>query len=68
MKGKINTNFDLRIYSLDGTLLKAFYNMNEDDTNHFYAYYAIDDSLTVDVQPADTIYDLLEIKEDKRKR
>lgn len=68
MKGKINTNFDIRIYKLDGSFFKAFYNLNEDDTEHLYAYYALDDSLIVDIQPSETLYHLLEIKEDKRRR
>lgn len=68
MKGKIISNFDIKIYSLDGKLLKAFYNMNESDAQHLYAYYVIDEQVTVDVTPSETLYDLLAIKEDRRKR
>lgn len=67
MKGKIVSNFDIKIYSLDGKLLKAFYNLNELDAEHLYAYYVIDDEVTVHVTPSETLYDLLAIKEDRRR-
>lgn len=68
MKGKIISNFDIRVYSLEGKLMKAFYNVTEADAEHLYAYYTADDDMVVKVEPADTFYNLLEIKEDKRRR
>lgn len=67
MKGTINSNFDVRVYTTEGTLLKSFFNLDRDDTEYIYAYYAVNPSLIVDVKPAETLYDLLVIKENKKR-
>ena len=68
MKGRINTNFDVTVFTLEGKVEKKFYNFNEEAAEEMYNYYVTNDDYVVKVEASETFYDLLQVTEPRKKR
>ena len=68
MKGRLNDNFDITVYDLEGNVIKEFYNFNESTMEEMYEYYTINGEYVVRVEGTETMYDLHQLTDNKRKR
>ena len=59
-------NFNVKVYTLEGKIVKEFFNLNQKDAEDMYTYYTTKDGYLVKVDEEETFYRPLSPKRERR--